>query len=179
MSSITVAPELLAAFDDVQMPRSPFALENFVVGSKYTEEAQYAQIVLETQIKYDALRLAQLDLEKKDNEIARLQVEREQIQRAMLGAKREFDVLRQLWEQSPKFTREQLAAAAGTEHALRIQDQARQDVMAYGRPTPSALEGLRQIGMTFQELPDGSKPREISYMATVPQLPPSTKGDPR
>ena len=39
--------EMLQAFEEIQMPRTPFALEKLVVGARFTQEQQYAQCVLE------------------------------------------------------------------------------------------------------------------------------------
>jgi len=50
--------ELEGAFREIQQPRSPFVLQHFVLGAHDTEPRQYAQCVLELQIKYDAIRRA-------------------------------------------------------------------------------------------------------------------------
>ena len=57
--------ELLKAFNEIQMPKTPFELETFVVGSHHTVEQQYAHCVLELSIAYDDLRLAQLMVKRK------------------------------------------------------------------------------------------------------------------
>jgi len=153
---------LLQAFDDIQQPRTPFALEKLVVGARFTIEQQYAQCVLEMSMAYDNLRLAKLNCQKKELEIQELpntlvgkidremkEIELEQTRRAMLGASREFAFLFNMWQSFPKrYTREELNDASPREFQLRLQTQAQQDLAATGRIGVSNLEGLRQIGMT-------------------------------
>ena len=154
------SPELLAAFAEIQQPRSRFVLDNLVIGQKLTPEAQYAQCVLEAQIKWDNIRLGRLEMERIDLEIAAIatpgrlgeierekkQIEREQTERAMLGAERELACLCEIFEQFPeKFTHEQLQAAQPAEHQQRLCIQAIQDMQAYGYVTPGNQDALRMI----------------------------------
>src|ERR1700690_336519 len=158
--SQTPPSALLAAFSEIQQPRSRFMLENFVVKQKFTAEAQYAQCVLEAQIKWDNIRLGRLDMERIDLEIAAIntpgrlgeierekkQIEKEQIERAMLGAERELACLCEIFEQFPKkFTYTQLQEAQLSEHKQRICMQAMQDVKAFGYVTPGNQDALRMI----------------------------------
>lgn len=151
---------LLAAFSEIQQPRSRFMLESFIVGQKFTTEAQYAQCVLEAQIKYDNIRLGRLDLERIDLEIAAVstpgrlgeierekkRIEKEQVERAMLGAERELVCLCEIFEQFPeKFTHAQLQAAQPQERKQFICAQALQDVRAFGYVTPGNQDALRMI----------------------------------
>ena len=90
--------ELMEAFNEIQMPRTPFVLENLVVNTKFTDEQKYAQCVLEMSIAYDNLRHARIDMSLKQLEIDELddniekqrleklkkQIELEQTQRAVL-----------------------------------------------------------------------------------------------
>ena len=153
---------MLAAFDEIQMPRTPFALNKLVVNAKHTQEQQYAQCVLELSIAYDNLRLAELSVQRKQLEMDALdraipleavdyqvkEIEQEQTRRAMLGALREFKVLYELWDKFPtKYTRDDMDAASKTEFFLQLKTQAEQDVRYSGKITPSNQEGLRQMGI--------------------------------
>lgn len=171
--------ELEKAFDEIQMPRPPFVLERMVVGSKMTNEQQYAQCVLELQVAYDNLRLAELKLQEKDLEIAELSptdskseiqkkikcIEQEQLKRAMLGAVREFEFLYSLWEKFPKkYNRAELNAAQEEEYTLRLKLQASQDLNAHGRVSVGNQEGLRQIGMAPYPTLDAAREVEKRFL---------------
>ncbi len=153
--------EMLMAFDEIQMPRTPYVLENMVVNSKFTLQQKYAQCVLEMSIAYDNLRTARCGAELKQIEIDKIKgkdrkaqlekevkkIELEQLNRARLGAMREFEYLFKLWKSFGRtFTREELNSAQEMEYTLRLETQARQDMNASGRISVSNQEGLRQIG---------------------------------
>lgn len=153
--------EMIKAFDEIQMPRTPYVLENMVVNSKFTMEQKYAQCVLEMSIAYDNLRTAKCNAELKQIEIDEIdtsnrkgelekeikKIELEQLNRARLGAMREFEYLFNLWKSfGKKYTRQELNEAQEKEYTLRLETQARQDMNATGRISTSNQEGLRQIG---------------------------------
>ena len=153
-------PELLAAFAEIQQPRSRYALDKLVVGQKFTPEAQYAQCVLEAQIKWVNIRLGRLEMERIDLEIAAIttpgrlgeierekkQIEKEQTMHAMLGAERELACLCDIFGQFPsKFTYEELQAAQPEEHRQRLCMHAIQDIAAFGYVTPGNQDALRMI----------------------------------
>ncbi len=153
--------KLQQAFIEIQMPRTPFALENFVVNSKFTDQQRYAQCVLELSIAYDNLRLANLSLEKAKIEMAAIdtttrlgeidkemkQIEVEQTERAVVGAIREFEFLYDMWEKFPKkYTREELNNASQEEYTKMLETQAHHDLNAHGRISVGNQEGLRQLG---------------------------------
>ena len=157
--------ELLAAFLEIQQPRSRYMLDNLIIGQRFTPESQYAQCVLEAQIKWDNIRLGRLEMERIDLEIAattmpgrlgeiereKKRIEREQTERAMLGAERELACLCEIFEQFPqKFTHEQLQAAQPEEHRQRLCLQAIQDVQAFGYVTPGNQDALRMIKASLE-----------------------------
>jgi len=160
--------KLQQAFIEIQMPRTPFALENFVVNSKFTDQQRYAQCVLELSIAYDNLRTVNLALEKKRLEIDAIdtttrmgeidkemkEIEIEQTERAVVGAMREFDFLYDMWEKFPKkYTREDLNEAQQEEYTKMLETQAQHDLNAMGRISVGNQEGLRQLGkMTYPAL---------------------------
>lgn len=154
-------PDMLTAINEIQMARTPFELERFVVGCHHTPEQRYAHCVLNLSIAYDNLRIAKLKLEEMDLAIAKLKkkrspeakiawqikaIEREQLVRASLGAAREFEHLYHMWKTFPKrYTRSELNAAQPEEFTRRLRTQAEHDIHAMGRISVSNLEGLRQI----------------------------------
>jgi hypothetical protein len=166
-----IKADMLQAFDEIQMPRTPYVLENMVVNSRFTEEQQYAQCVLELSIAYDNLRLAKINVERKERKLAKIkgstrdaqldreeiEIEMEQTRRAMLGAEREFEYLFKKWQSyKKKYTREDLNKAQETEYRIRLETQAQQDLNATGKISQSNQEGLRQIGIELTpQLPVG------------------------
>ena len=164
MTMITLPIELLQAFAEIQQPRSRFALERFVVGQKFTTPAQYSQCVLEAQIKWDNIRTARLELEKKDLEIAAIStpgrlgeiekelklIEREQTERAMLGAERELACLIDIFNSFPRqYTYEELQLASEEEYKQKLITQSIQDYTAFGHVTPGNQDALRMIKATL------------------------------
>jgi hypothetical protein len=154
--------EIEQAFLEIQQPRTDYVIEKFVVGQHDTLPQQYAQCVLELQIKYDNIRRAMLSkrkieikiqkLEEKGTEISKINAELARIDldeqdRAMLGAVREFDALYRCFKKFPKqYTREDLNANQEEYWEKRLQRQANQDLLAYGRVGVGNLDALRQIG---------------------------------
>ena len=162
--------ELKDAFMEIQQPRPPFVLEHFVIGQHDTEPQQYAQCVVELQIKYDNIRRAQLNRQKLELEIAELesraeeadtdnQAERyridaklkgidvEEQDRAFVGALREFECLYGMWKSFGKtYTRQELNEAQPEYWTKRLSRQAQQDLLATGRVGQGNQEALKQIG---------------------------------
>jgi hypothetical protein len=67
-----ILKEMLDAFNEIQMPRTPYVLEDLIVNTKHTDQQKYAQCVLELSIAYDNLRVARIDAEIKEIEIEEL-----------------------------------------------------------------------------------------------------------
>lgn len=140
---------MLRAFYEIQGPRSRYQLESVVVGSKFTEPHRYAQCVLELQIAYDNLRIAEQKFRQKEAEIAEKQVEQEQLQRAMLGAKREFEHLSGLWQRfGRQYTREEIEAAAPEEYETMFKVHAAQDMAERGVISVGNQDALRMARIT-------------------------------
>ena len=147
--------EMKQAFLEIQMPRTPFVLNDLVVNARFTDEQKYAQCVLELSIAYDNLRLAQCDHELKQIEIKEIKgktrkaelerekkrIELEQLERAMIGAMREFEYLYYLREKwGKRYSREELNAAQPMEYKMRLETQALHDIQATGKIGVSNLE---------------------------------------
>jgi len=161
--------DMLAAFDEIQMPRSQYMLDRMVVNSEDTPASAYAHCVMEMQISWDNLRIARAQAEIKKLEIQELldknygiegsgekadllnaeikQVELEQLNRARLGAKREFEYLYAMWRNfSKRYTRAELDADQPDYWSKRLARQANNDILAQGRVSVSNLDALRMIG---------------------------------
>ena len=177
-----ILEKMLQAFDEIQQPRTPYVLEDLVVNTKFTDQQRYAQCVLELSIAYDNLRLARIDAEMKELEIEELtdtdkktqlekekkQIELEQLNRARLGAWREFSYLFGLWQKFDKnFTREELNEAQPLEYEMRLKTQALHDIVSK-KLWISAwnLEWLRQakIGYDAIALPQQRDEIEKKYL---------------
>jgi hypothetical protein len=188
----TVAPlmteDLLQAFEEIQMARSPYILEHFVVGQHDTTEQRYAQCVLELQIKYDNIRRAILCREKLKIEQSRLEresvsltelgkteearekeldaqvkgIDVEEQDRAMLGALREFQALHAIFKTFPKkYTRADLDNGQVDYWQKRLTRQANLDLQAHGRIQVGNADALRMAGM--------SAAPELDHVAAVDQ----------
>jgi len=184
-----IIEELNEAFDEIQMPRTPYMLKNFVVGGQYTESQMYAQCVLEMSIAYDNLRTAKIHAElkqmeiddckkslfykfnkKKKLEIDIKKIELEQLNRARLGALREFEFLFSLWKSSEKkYTREELNQSQEEYWVKRLSSQANRDLLATGRVGQGNQESLGQIGLA--PMPELNAIREVEkkYLETGKQ----------
>jgi hypothetical protein len=154
--------QLLNAFNEIQQPRSEFEMRHFVINNHDTPIRQYAQCVLELSIQYDNLRLAVINADIKKVEIEELtekgdriskfeahkkQIELEQLDRARLGALREFETLYRIWQEFPvKYTRAEIDADQATYWDKRLTRQANNDIISSGRISASNLDALRMIG---------------------------------
>jgi hypothetical protein len=175
-----VIEEMEDAFLEIQQPRTAYVIEKFVVGQHDTVETQYAQCVLEMQIKYDNLRRAKLnkrkveikikDFEDKGTELDQIEadlmrIDLEEQDRAVLGALREFEALYKIWQSFPKkFNRAELDAGQENYWRLRLARQAQQDLQATGRIGVGNNEALRQIGLTGDPQLDHVREIEKKYL---------------
>ena len=154
--------DMHSAFDEIQMPRTPFMLQHFVVGAQDTEPQRYHQCVLELQIKYDAIRRALLQQKRIGLEIERLEaqddpladidaeikrLDLEGMNRALLGAAREFETLYMIFQTfSHQYTRAELDAAQEEYWVKRLLRQAETERQATGVVGVGNRDALAQIG---------------------------------
>ena len=149
------------AITEVQQPRSRFQLVHFVIGQHDTAEMMFYQLCLELQDMGYKLRMAQLGVRKAEIEIARLletgdeldaieaeekQVGLEQTQIVMRGAERELAVLTDLFDESQKFTRDEIEHAQPEYWEKRLTRQTNLQIMSGGVQW-AQLDSMRQIGM--------------------------------
>ena len=135
------------AITEVQQPRSRFQLIHFVLGQHDTPEMQFYQLCIELQDMGYKLRIAKLGIRKAEIEIARLletgdeldaieaeekQVGLEQTRIIMGGAEREIAVLTDLFNESQKFTRDEIEHAQPEYWQKRLTRQTNLQLMAGG-----------------------------------------------
>ena len=178
--AIDLVKELEESFLEIQMPRSAYTIEKFVVGQHDTIEMQFAQCVLEIQIKVDNLRRAKLnrrkleikieEYESKGTELDQIEadlvrIDLQEQDRAVLGALREFEALYKIYQSFPKkFTRQEIDAAQPEYWKLRLERQAQQDLQSTGRIGVGNNEALRQIGLTGTPQLDHIREVEKKYL---------------
>jgi len=162
MINFEITDELKQAFFEIQQPRTPYQIEKFVVGQHATKEMQYAQCVLELQMKYNNIRRAVINrkiiehdimkLEEKGDEKSLLKAELKHIDLeeqdvAMVGAVREFDILKQIWESFPKkYTRSEINLNQEEYWNKRLTMDAYYELQSTGRVGKGTMEALCQIG---------------------------------
>tara|TARA_Y100000310_G_scaffold11942_1_gene12420 strand:+ start:1266 stop:1796 length:531 start_codon:yes stop_codon:yes gene_type:complete len=149
------------AIAEIQQPRSRYQLIHFVIGQHDTPEMRFYQLCLELQDMGYKLRTAQLSVRKTEIEIARLletgdeidaieaeekQVGLEQTQIVMRGAERELAVLTDLFDESQKFTRDEIEHAQPEYWEKRLTRQTNLQIMSGGVQW-AQLDSMRQIGM--------------------------------
>tara|TARA_R110002051_G_scaffold164242_1_gene235356 strand:- start:349 stop:876 length:528 start_codon:yes stop_codon:yes gene_type:complete len=149
------------AIAEIQQPRSRYQLIHFVVGQHDTPEMRFYQLCLELQDMGYKVRMARLSVRKTEVEIARLletgdeldaieaeekQVGLEQTLIAMRGAEREIAILTDLFDESQKFTRDEIEHAQPEYWQKRLTRQTNLQLMAGGVQW-AQLDSLRQAGL--------------------------------
>jgi len=149
------------AIAEVQQPRSRYQLIHFVIGQHDTPEMRFYQLCLELQDMGFKLRMAKLGVRKAEVEIRRLletgdeldaieaeekEVGLEQTRIVMGGAEREVAVLTDLFDESQKFTRDEIEHAQPEYWEKRLTRQTNLQIMSGGVQW-AQLDSMRQIGL--------------------------------
>ena len=149
------------AIAEIQQPRSRFQLIHFVIGQHDTPEMQFYQLCIELQDMGYKLRMAQIGVRKAEVEIRRLsetgdeldaleaeekQVDLEQTLIVMRGAERELAILTDLFDESQKFTRDEIEHAQPEYWQLRLTRQTNLQLMA-GHVDAGQLTSLHNAGL--------------------------------
>jgi len=149
------------AIAEVQQPRSRYQLIHFVIGQHDTPEMRFYQLCLELQDMGFKLRMAKLGVRKGEVEIRRLletgdeldaieaeekEVGLEQTLIVMRGAEREVAVLTDLFDESQKFTRDEIEHAQPEYWHKRMTRQTNLQIMS-GSVGWAQLDSMRQIGL--------------------------------
>jgi len=170
------------AIAEVQQPRSRFQLVHFVIGQHDTPEMRFYQLCLELQDMGYKLRIAQLAVRKAEVEIRRLvetgdeldaieaeekQVGLEQTQIVMLGAERELAILTDLFDESQKFTRDEIEHAQPEYWQKRLTRQTNLQLMA-GSVQWAQLDSLRQAGLLDQVIAERERQTTNGHQELTP-----------
>ena len=164
------------AIAEIQQPRSRFQLIHFVIGQHDTAEMRFYQLCLELQDMGYKLRVAQLSIRKTEVEIARLletgdeidaieaeekEVGLEQTRIVMRGAEREVAVLTDLFDESQKFTRDEIEHAQPEYWQKRLTRQTNLQIMAGGVGW-AQLDAMRQANLL-----DGAIEERHEYLQSI------------
>ena len=156
------------AIEEIQQPRSRYQLIHFVIGQHDTPEMRFYQLCLELQDMGYKLRTAQLSIRKTEVEISRLletgdeldaleaeekQVGLEQTRIVMRGAERELAILTDLFDESQKFTRDEMEHAQPEYWQKRLTRQTNLQIMS-GNVGWAQLDSMRQIGLLDEMVSD-------------------------
>ena len=156
------------AIAEIQQPRSRFQLIHFVIGQHDTPEMRFYQLCIELQDMGYKLRMAQLGVRKAEIEIARLletgdeldaieaeekEVDLEHTRIVMQGAEREIAILTDLFDESQKFTRDEIEHAQPEYWSKRLTRQTNLQIMS-GNVGWAQLDSMRQIGLLDERVAD-------------------------
>ena len=170
------------AIAEVQQPRSRYQLVHFVIGQHDTPEMQFYQLCLELQDMGYKLRMAQLNVKKTEIEIARLvatgddldaieaeekQVGLEQTRIVMRGAERELAILTDLFDESQKFTRDEIEHAQPEYWQKRLTRQTNLQIMSGGVQW-AQLDSLRQAGLLDELIAERERQTSNGHQELTP-----------
>ncbi len=170
------------AIAEVQQPRSRYQLVHFVLGQHDTPEMRFYQLCLELQDMGFKLRMAQLNVRKTEIEIARLvatgddldaieaeekQVGLEQTRIVMRGAERELAILTDLFDESQKFTRDEIEHAQPEYWQKRLTRQTNLQIMSGGVQW-AQLDSLRQAGLLDELIAERERQTSNGHQELTP-----------
>ena len=174
--------DITEAIAEVQQPRSRYQLIHFVIGQHDTPEMRFYQLCLELQDMGFKLRMAQLSVRKTEIEIARLQatgddldaleaeekqVGLEQTEIVMQGAERELAILGDLFDESQKFTRDEIEHAQPEYWQKRLTRQTNLQLMAGGVQW-AQLDSLRQAGLLDELIAERERQTSNGHQELTP-----------
>lgn len=160
--------EIAEAIQAIQQPRSRFQLENFVIRQHDTIEMQFYQLVIELQSLMNAYEMSEIGVRRTELKIKRLletgdemdalEAEEmalglEQQKVVMLGAEREIEILTDIFNSIPHFTREEIEQAQPEYWHQRLTRQTNLQIMA-GDIGWSQLDSMRQAGFLDKAIED-------------------------
>tara|TARA_R100000781_G_C4076972_1_gene126441 strand:+ start:1099 stop:1632 length:534 start_codon:yes stop_codon:yes gene_type:complete len=160
--------EITEAIQAIQQPRSRFQLENFVLGQHDTIEMQFYQLCLELQMLMHSYETSEISIRRTELKIKRLletgdemdALEAEELvlglemqKVVMLGAKRELEIMKDIFYSIPHFTREEIEQAQPEYWQQRLTRQTNLQIMA-GDIGWSQLDTMRQAGFLDKAIED-------------------------
>lgn len=146
---------------EVQMPRTRYQLEHFVIGAHDTPEMQFVQVCRELEALHYTIKEVALQVRKTEYEIEDLREKGDRISQVeadikelglertrlvAIGAVREYDTLVEIYDRIPHFTREQIDASQPDYWQARLGRQANLQIMS-GGTNWAHLEALDQVGV--------------------------------
>jgi len=149
------------AIKEVQQPRSRYQLIHFVLGQHDTPEMRFYQLCLELQDMRNKLRLAKLSERRVKIEIERLLATGDEIDAidaeekegdlkdlaiVIGGAEKEFAILTDLFNESQKYSRDEIEHAQPEYWQQRLTRQTNLQIMS-GNVGWAQLDSMRQIGL--------------------------------
>jgi hypothetical protein len=161
------SPEIISIFAEINAPRSAYQIEKFVLGQHDTEEMRYYQCVLELHNLYFAIKRNALGVKKTELEIKNLratgneideidaqikELDLESLRSVAVSAFNEYDILMELFNSFPKYTRQQIDEAQPEYWQRRL---TRQYELASSTNTANQaahLDSLLQIGAVVREV---------------------------
>jgi hypothetical protein len=153
--------DIQLSLTEVQMPRTRYQLEHFVIGAHDTPEMQFVQVCRELEALHYTIKEVAMQVRKTEYEIQDLrdkgdrisQVEAdikelglERTRLVAIGAVREYDTLIEIYDQIPHFTREQIDASQPDYWQARLGRQTNLQIMS-GGANWAHLEALDQVGV--------------------------------
>lgn len=175
------------AIDQIQLNRTRFQMEKFVVGQHHTPEMQYRQLLAEADTLIGTIKETELRIKKIEAEAEELRatgkksdaIEAEikelgykSLQRHLTNARRELGILEELFEYYPKYSIEDIEAAQGDYWHERLLRTAHFQAMG-GAITWAQIEAIWQAGF-LPELIKMNLNDEIAKIKT-PELPQGDK----
>ncbi len=153
--------ELHQAIAEIQQPRSRYMLENLILGEHDTPEMRFYYCVIELNDKLHKFSLAEVNKERMEREMARLEksddldadldlrekkIEYEHFIGVFAGGERELRDLLAIYEGLQHFTREQIDANQREYWEARMTRQTQLQIMAGGVQW-AQLDAMRQVGL--------------------------------
>lgn len=154
--------DILDYIREVQQPRSRFQIERFVLGQHETIEMQFYQLCLELQASIFAIKRVELDIKRAKLKASRLretgdeldaldaediELGLSQTEMTLFGAKRELDILLDIWKSfENKFSRQQIESGQEEYWNKRLIRQAEMQAIGQGSVDMGNMEALRQAG---------------------------------
>lgn len=153
--------DIQLSLTEVQMPRTRYQLEHFVIGAHDTLEMQFVQVCRELEALHYTIKEVSMQVRKTEYEIEDLRDKGDRISRieadikelglertrlVAIGACREYDTLVTIYDQMPHFTREQIDASQPDYWQARLGRQANLQIMS-GGANWAHLEALDQVGV--------------------------------
>jgi hypothetical protein len=151
------------ALKEIRQNRSSYQLEKFVIGQHHSPEMQYNQLVIEASGLIDTIKETELRIKKIQAECEELretgkksdaieadikELAIEGLELHLIGSQRELNHLQMLFDEFPKFTREEIEAAQQDYWETRLTRVAQLQMLSrQGGVDWAQLEAIYQVGV--------------------------------